>query len=70
NISFALPLDAKVLLSVYDVSGRLVTTLVDGYRNAGIHDVTFDASDLASGIYLYRLEAGEFNVTGKMVLMK
>ncbi|TKJ41019.1 hypothetical protein CEE37_04970 [candidate division LCP-89 bacterium B3_LCP] len=70
NISFALPADAKVLLSVYDVSGRLVTTLVDGYRNAGIHDVTFDASDLASGIYLYRLEAGEFNVTGKMVLMK
>ncbi|TKJ39859.1 hypothetical protein CEE37_11315 [candidate division LCP-89 bacterium B3_LCP] len=70
NISFALPADAKVLLSVYDVNGRLVTTLVDGHRNAGVHDVTFNASDLASGIYLYRLEAGEFNVTGKMVLMK
>jgi hypothetical protein len=69
-ISFALPQDAKVLLSVYDVSGRQVATLVDGYRGAGVHDVTFDASNLASGIYLYRLQAGDFNATGKMVLMK
>ena len=70
TISFSLPEAGKITLSVYDVSGRLITTLVDGYRSAGVHDVTFDASDLASGIYLYRLEAGEFNATGKMVLMK
>ncbi|TKJ41150.1 hypothetical protein CEE37_05640 [candidate division LCP-89 bacterium B3_LCP] len=70
SISFALPVDAKVLLSVYDVSGRLVETLVDGCRDAGIHEVTFDASRLSSGIYLYRLKTGEYSITGKMVLMK
>jgi len=70
TISFALPQDAKVLLSVYDVNGRLVETLVNGNRSAGVHDVTFDASSLSSGVYLYRLEAGDFNATGKMILMK
>ncbi len=70
TISFALPEAGKVTLSVYDVTGRLVTTLVDGHRNAGVHEVTFDASQLASGIYIYRLEAGQFTASGKMVLMK
>ncbi|TKJ41072.1 hypothetical protein CEE37_05240 [candidate division LCP-89 bacterium B3_LCP] len=70
NISFALPEGSKVLLNVYDVSGRLMSTLVDGYRNAGVHEVTFDASDLSSGVYLYSLSAGEFSATGKMVLTK
>jgi hypothetical protein len=58
------------MLSVYDVNGRLVETLVNGHRSAGVHDVTFDASSLSSGVYLYRLEAGDFNATGKMILMK
>lgn len=70
TIGFALPEASKVLLSVYDVTGRLEVTLVDGYRNAGIHEVTFDATDLASGIYFYRLEAGQFTGSGKLVLMK
>jgi hypothetical protein len=48
TISFALPQSGKMLLSVYDISGRLVATLVDGYRVAGTHDVTFDGSDLPS----------------------
>ncbi|TKJ36895.1 hypothetical protein CEE37_14360 [candidate division LCP-89 bacterium B3_LCP] len=70
TISFALPEASRVILNVYDISGRLVSTLVNGSRDAGIHDVTFDASHLASGIYLYRMEAGEFTSSGKMVLMK
>ncbi|UCE24558.1 MAG: T9SS type A sorting domain-containing protein, partial [Candidatus Zixiibacteriota bacterium] len=70
NISYSLPLYSNVNLAVYDVSGRLVTTLVDGYRDAGVHDVTFDASGLSSGIYVYRLTAGDFTASGKMVLMK
>jgi|GEM_PF-1174231 hypothetical protein len=59
-----------VKLAVYDVSGRLVTILGDGWREAGLHEVTFDGSNLPSGIYMYRLTAGEFMASGKMVLMK
>ncbi len=69
-ISYALPEAGKVTLDVYDVSGRLVRTLVDGFRDAGIHEATFEASGLASGIYLYRLNVADFTATGKMVLMK
>ncbi len=70
TIGFALPEAGKVLLGVYDVRGRLVATLVDGYRDAGIHDVTFDAVHLASGIYIARLEAGGSTASQKMVLIK
>ena len=57
-------------MNVYDISGRLVATLVDGMRDASKHEISFDASHFASGIYLYRMEAGEFVASGKMVLMK
>ncbi len=70
SISFNLPEAVKVNLTVYDVSGRLVAAVVNGYREAGIHEVTFDASDLASGIYLYRMDTDGFTASGKMVLMK
>jgi hypothetical protein len=70
QISFSLPVDSKVMLTVYDVSGRQVAALVDGYRTAGVHDVTFDASNLASGIYVYILSAADFTASGKMVLLK
>ncbi len=69
-ISYQLPVVSFVNLAIYDISGRKVADLVNGSREAGVHEVTFDASDLASGIYLYRLEAGSFSATGKMVLMK
>jgi hypothetical protein len=70
TISFALPEDSRINLSVFDVTGRLVSTLVDGWREAGRHEVTFDGSYLASGVYLYTLNAGAHRATGKMVLMK
>jgi hypothetical protein len=69
-ISFDLPESGLVELGIFDVRGRPVTTLIDGNREAGSYQVTFDASHLPSGIYLYRLTAGSFNATGKMVLMK
>ncbi|TKJ41299.1 hypothetical protein CEE37_06435 [candidate division LCP-89 bacterium B3_LCP] len=69
-LSYKLPDASLVKLSVYDISGRLVTELVNGWRDAGVHEVTFDGSDLASGIYIYHLTAGEFSANGKMVLMK
>lgn len=70
NISFYLPQSTDVKVSVFDVTGRLVATLSDGLRNAGAHQITFDASALSSGIYFYRIEAGEFVETRKMMLIK
>ncbi|RJP78109.1 MAG: T9SS C-terminal target domain-containing protein [Candidatus Zixiibacteriota bacterium] len=69
-IPFTLPQAAPVKLTVFDLSGRAVATLVDGWRTAGSHQVTFDGAGLASGLYLYRLQAGDFTAAGKMVLMK
>lgn len=57
-------------LTVYDLLGREVATLVDGVREAGRHTATFDASTLASGVYFYRLNAGTFVQTKKMILTK
>jgi hypothetical protein len=70
TIRYALPEAGRVSLQVFDVSGRLVATLADGVRDAGVHEATFDASSLASGVYLYRLQVNDFTSTGKMVLMK
>lgn len=67
---YELPSAAFVTFKAFDLSGRLVATLVDGWRAAGSHEVTFDGSNLASGIYLYWLQAGAFSASGKMVLMK
>jgi len=70
NISFSLANASNVKLTVFDATGREVATLINGYRNAGAQQVTFDASKLASGIYLYQLNADGQIATGKMVLMK
>ncbi|RJP74804.1 MAG: T9SS C-terminal target domain-containing protein [Candidatus Zixiibacteriota bacterium] len=59
-----------VSLRIYDTAGREIATLVDGWKEAGAHQVTFDGSDLASGVYVYRLAAGATVVSGKMVLVK
>jgi cytochrome c peroxidase len=70
TIQFALPKGSETRLAIYDISGRLVTTLLNGWQDAGTHAVRFDGSNLASGIYLYRLNAGEFVGSGKMILAK
>jgi hypothetical protein len=70
TLSFSLPEVVQVTLNVFDVQGRLVATLVNGLREAGQHQVTFDGSNLSSGVYLYTLQAGSYSATGKMVLMK
>ncbi|MBU1650881.1 T9SS type A sorting domain-containing protein, partial [bacterium] len=69
-ISYSLLALGHVNLSVYDIAGREVATLVDGYRDAGTHEVSFDASALSSGVYVYRLTTGAQTLSGKMVLMK
>jgi hypothetical protein len=69
-LSFELRVSGLVNLKVYDTAGRLIKTLVNGWRDAGHHQVTFDASDLPSGLYLYRLTSGQNTAAGKMVLLK
>jgi hypothetical protein len=69
-ISFQLPADSHVQLMVYDLAGRPAAELVNGPRAAGVHRVAFDASQLPSGIYFYRLTAGEFVGVKKLILLK
>jgi len=69
-IKYALPMDCQVKLDVYNVVGQRVATLVDGQQKAGYKVATWDAQDMASGIYFYRLRAGKFTATKKMVLLK
>lgn len=70
TILFSLPESRKVSLKIYDVTGRQVATLVNGWRKAGYHEVTFNGSDLASGIYLYRIETADYVAFAKMILLK
>ena len=70
NITFQVPFDSRVTLAVYDVIGRRVATLVDDMLDAGHHQVTFDGTHLASGVYLYRMRAGDFVQTRKLILVK
>ncbi|HSL89494.1 MAG TPA: YCF48-related protein [Ignavibacteriaceae bacterium] len=60
----------RVQLKVYDVLGNEVTTLVDGFKEAGYHSIEFNAAGLASGVYLYKLQAGSFTETKKMMLIR
>jgi hypothetical protein len=69
-ITYDLKENGIVLLRVFDVLGREVAVLVNGNQNAGRHTAIFDGSSLSSGIYFYRLDAGDFTDTKKMVLMK
>jgi len=70
TIGFELAEASNVTLTVYNVAGQEVATLVNGSLNAGAHSVVFDAAALTSGVYLYRLTAGSFSAQQKMVLMK
>jgi hypothetical protein len=69
-ISYQLPASSLVVLKVFDVLGREIETLVNERQNAGNHSVQFNASNLPSGVYLYRLEAGKYRDTKKLLLLK
>ena len=70
NISFSIPQTSKVTLTVYDILGRKVATLVDNRLSSGFHTVRFDANHLGSGIYFYRLNVGNQSITKKLTLIK
>ncbi len=70
QISYQLPVNSKVVLKVYDAIGKEVATLVDDMKEAGYHSVQFNASNLPSGMYVYKITAGNFTQSRKLVLMK
>ena len=70
-----LPSDGNVTLTVYNLLGQQVTTLVNDFRRAGTHTITWNGRnelgrDVSTGVYLYRIDAGDFSATKKMVLLK
>ncbi|MFO7525278.1 MAG: T9SS type A sorting domain-containing protein, partial [Ignavibacteriaceae bacterium] len=70
TISWQSPVGSHQTLKVFDVLGNEVATLVNEYREAGRNSVTFDASQLSSGVYIYKITAGEFSSSNKMLLLK
>ena len=70
TISYTIPKDGKVEIKVYDALGREVTTLVNEVKPAGKYNVVFNAANLASGVYFYRLTVNDLAVTKKIILMK
>ncbi len=70
TIKFAIPRQEHVVLVVYDLMGRVVATLVDEQLAAGEYTAVFDAGGVASGMYLYRIQAGSHLTTRRMILLK
>lgn len=70
TISFSIPVRSDVSVKVYDITGKLVSELATGIFEAGAHQVQFNASELASGVYMYQMIAGKNVVTKKMTLIK
>jgi flagellar hook assembly protein FlgD len=75
QIRFSLPRESGVKLVVFDIVGRVVTTLVDQKMSAGVHQVTWNGRDqdgrpVASGVYFYHIQAAGFSATKKMALIK
>ena len=70
TIQYSIPKDEFVKLTVYDITGKIVKELMNGYKTAGKYSVEFNASSYSSGTYYYRLEAGEYKSIQKMMLVK
>ncbi len=76
KINFSLPTESKVKLQIFNTLGELITTLVDETKNAGVHQLEWNAGNLASGVYLYRInaesvgDAKQFNSVRKMIMLK
>lgn len=69
-ISYNIYKTGNVSIRIFDLNGKELATLVDGRQNAGSYEIEFDASDLSAGVYFYRLTAGYFSMTRKMLLIK
>ena len=70
TIAFSIPRETNVRLAVYDLLGQEVARLVDETMKPGNHEIVFNAEKVASGTYFYRLTAGSYTATRKMILLK
>ena len=70
TIRFAIPREENVLVEVYNTAGQRVTTLVNTRLNSGFHEVIWNASGMSTGIYFYKIKAGQFQDLKKMILIK
>lgn len=70
NIKFSLPKDGNVSLKIYDITGAVVQTYIDGFMHAGTYNAEIEASNLSSGVYFYTLKTNDFQQTKKMILVK
>ena len=70
TIEYQIPKESFVTIKVYDALGKEIVTLVSEEKPAGIHEVNFEPKDLTSGLYLYKIKAGSFEQTRKMLLLK
>ena len=70
TLSFAIPVDSEVSLSVYNLQGREVMSLINGNMNAGYHSVIWNADSHSSGVYFVKMVAGEYVNTQKLMLVK
>jgi lysophospholipase L1-like esterase len=70
KINYSVPVKSQVSVKIYDILGNEVESLVNDLKESGEYEITFDASKLSSGIYLYRISAGNFKATKRMILLK
>ena len=70
TINYSIPKEGNVRLTIYSAIGKKEATIVNEYKPAGNYSVQFNGSNLASGIYLYRLESGNYSAAKKFILMK
>ena len=70
TLSFAIPVDSEIVLSIYNMQGREVSRLIDGNMDAGYHSVTWDANSYSSGVYFVKMIAEDFSNTQKIMLIK
>jgi hypothetical protein len=70
KISYSIPTDSRVVIKIYDAAGREVETIENNERTAGTYTVTFDAKQLSSGVYYYKLTTNNYTAAKKFVLIK
>ena len=70
TIRFSLPKETQLKINIYNMLGEIVETIAEGTYEAGYHKINFNASNLSSGMYIYRIESSDFVKTMKMMLLK